>query len=38
MDQSNLDGNHINILTDDLRLDLCDMDHCEWYTNVIHYL
>ena len=23
---------------DDLRLGLCDMDHCEWYTNVIHYL
>ena len=38
MDQSNLDANQINLVTDDLKLGLCDMDHCEWYTNVVHYL
>jgi hypothetical protein len=38
MAQSNLDANQVNVVANDLRLDLCDMDHCEWYTNVIYYL
>ena len=36
--QSHLDANQINVVTDDLRPDPCDISHCEWYTNVIHYL
>ena len=38
MAKSNLDANQINVVLDDLRSDLCDMDHCDWYTNVIYYL
>ena len=38
MAKSNLDANKINVVVDDLRPDLCDMDHCDWYTNVIYYL
>ena len=38
MAQSNLDANLINMVENDLRLGLCDMDHYEWYTNIIHYL
>ena len=37
MAQSNLDANQINMVTDDLRSDSCDMSHCEWYTKVIYY-
>ena len=38
MSHSNLDANQINIVANDLRLGLCDFDHCEWYNNIIHYL
>ena len=38
MAESNLDANKINVVVDDLRSDLCDMNHCDWYTNVIYYL
>lgn len=38
MAESNLDANQINMVIEDLKSDLCDMDHCEWYTNVIYYL
>ena len=38
MAQSNLDVNQVNAVANDLRSYLCDMDHCEWYTNVIYYL
>ena len=38
MAESNLDANQINVVDDDLRPNLCDMDHCDWYTNVIYYL
>ena len=38
MAESNLDANQINMVTEDLKSDLCDMDQCEWYTNVIFYL
>lgn len=33
-----MDANHINLVIDDLRSDLCDMDQYEWYKNVIYYL
>ena len=26
------------MVTDDLRSNSCDMNHCEWYTSVFHYL
>ena len=38
MAQSNLDANQINMVTNDHISNPCDMSHCEWYTNVIHYL
>ena len=38
MAQSNLDANQINTVIDDFKSDSCDMSHCEWYINVIHYL
>ena len=38
MAEANLDASRINTMIDDLKLGLCDMDHCEWYTNIIHYL
>ena len=38
MAQSNLDTNKVNMVIDDLSSGSCDMSHCEWYANVIHYL
>lgn len=38
MAESNLEANQINMITEDLNSDLCDMDQCEWYTNIIYYL
>jgi len=38
MAESNLDANQINLVIENLKYNLCDMDHYEWYTNVIYYL
>ena len=38
MAQSNLDANKINVITDDFKSESCDINHCEWYSNVIYYL
>ncbi|XP_059067512.1 uncharacterized protein LOC131858327 [Cryptomeria japonica] len=38
MAQSNLDANQINVLEEEHRAYLYDMDGCEWYDNIIYYL
>lgn len=38
MAQSNLVSNHINMLEEEQRPYICDMDFCDWYKDVIGYL
>lgn len=38
MAETNLEENYINQLDDGCRSDICDMDTCEWYKNVIFFL
>lgn len=38
MAQTNLDANQINVQGQDSTFETCDMDQCEWYKDVIHYL
>ena len=38
MAQSNLVANHINVLEEEQRPYIFDMDYCDWYKDVIGYL
>lgn len=38
MAQSNLDANQINMQDQEFTFETCDMDQCDWYKDVIHYL
>ena len=38
MAQTNLDANQINVQDQEFTFETCDMDQCDWYKDVIHYL
>ena len=38
MTHANLDANQINLIEEENRAYICDLDTCDWYDDIIYYL